>query len=293
VYDDTIYSSGVPAYTYHTDYYHNGINYDSSITIQTTLATNTTTTNFKSYTHQNALNQTDTLWYVYYNGSGTYSSTSKDVTTYNANNLLDSMIFYTSQAPTWYKAAKREYTYNANNQKIKLIINGFDQLSQQYQPMARDEYIRTNGVEMDTIYTQLWNTGFSVYDTTVKKGYIYTAGHLSKIYTFTRETVTNNWIPNPYAAINNYYYNIPLSIGHIQKEKSKLTLYPNPASNELHILEDFQQVAYSILSTDGKLMQHGILNDQNLISIEFIAKGAYFLILETNGQTISRMFHKQ
>jgi hypothetical protein len=323
VYDDTIYGSGVPAYAYHVDYYHNGINYDSSISKQTTFATNTTITNQRTYFHQNALNQLDTFWYVYYNQTGAYTSTSKQSISYNANNLnlatysysstdsinyipdsrveyfynannlLDSMVFYAYQTSIWYKVGKRDYTYNANNQKTRMIYFGFDQLSQQYVPTARDEYLRTNGIEMDTLYSQLWSSGFSVYDTTVKRGYNYTAGHLIKLFSYTKDAVTKNWIPDPYGSIINYYYNIPLSVGHIQKEKSNLTLYPNPASNELHILEDFQQAAYSILSTDGKLIQHGILNDQNRISIESIAKGGYFLILEPNGQTISRMFHKQ
>jgi hypothetical protein len=83
-----------------------------------------------------------------------------------------------------------------------------------------------------------------------------------------------------------------LSVGNTQKESTRLTLYPNPVSNELHILENFPQASYSIISTDGKLIRHGILNAQHQISIESISKGSYFLILETNGQTISRTFQK-
>lgn len=323
VYRDTIYGGSIPLYSNKIDYYHNGINYDSSISKQTNFSTNTTITNQRTYFHQNALNQLDTFWYVYYNQTGAYTSTSKQSISYNANNLnlatysysstdsinyipdsrveyfynannlLDSMVFYAYQTSIWYKVGKRDYTYNANNQKTRMIFYGFDQSSQQYQPTARDEYLRTNGIEMDTLYSQLWSTGLSVYDTTVKRGYKYTAGHLIKLFSYTKDAITKNWIPDPYGSIINYYYDIPLSVGHIQKEKSNLTLYPNPASHELHILEDFQQAAYSILSTDGKLIQHGILHDQNRISIESIAKGGYFLILETNGQTISRMFHKQ
>jgi hypothetical protein len=322
VYRDTIYGGSIPLYSNKVDYFHNGIHYDSSISKQTVISTNTTITNQRTYYHQNALNQLDTFWYVYYNQSGAYTSTSKQTVTYNANNLtlatysysssdsinyipdsridyfygptnlLDSMVVFVYQANMWYKAGKREYTYNANNQKIKMEYKGFNQVSQQYEPTARDEYVRSNGVEMDSLYSQLWSSGFNVYDTTVKKGYIYSANLLTKVYTFTKDAITKNWIPNPYGAINNYYYDMVLSVGNTQKESTRLTLYPNPVSNELHILENFPQASYSIISTDGKLIRHGILNAQHQISIESISKGSYFLILETNGQTISRTFQK-
>jgi hypothetical protein len=69
------------------------------------------------------------------------------------------MVFYAYQTSIWYKVGKRDYTYNANNQKTRMIFYGFDQSNQQYQPTARDEYLRTNGIEMDTLYSQLWSTG--------------------------------------------------------------------------------------------------------------------------------------
>ncbi|MBK8328990.1 MAG: hypothetical protein IPL09_05860 [Bacteroidetes bacterium] len=46
------------------------------------------------------------------------------------------------------------------------------------QMTARDEYVRNNNIQMDTLYSQLWNQANAKYDTTVKMGYKYQSGLL-------------------------------------------------------------------------------------------------------------------
>lgn len=321
-YDDTIYNSGTAAYAYHTDYYHNGNNYDSSITKQTTFPSNNTVITYKYYYHQNAQNLIDTLLAVYFNASGAYTSSSKQGNIYNANNdiltnytynstdsinytpdtrvdyyygatnLLDSMVVFAYQTNTWIKVGKRNYLYNASNQKTTMEYKGFDALTNTYQAVVRDQYLRNNGIQMDSLYSQLWSTGNLKYDTTVKRGFVYSNGLLTKAYSYNYDVVTSTWKPNAYGAIHNYYYDMPQAVENINKEKVVLRFYPNPVNDKLHFVDKYNNASYSILSTDGKVIQHGIIDNTNSISTESLAKGSYIIILETSDNTSSSIFMK-
>lgn len=321
-YDDTVYGGGTPAYSYHIDYYHNGTNYDSSISTQTTYPTNISVIGSKNYFHQNAQNMIDTFWAVYFNSAGVYSSSSKQVTTYNANNLqlstynysssdsinynpdsridfyygatnlLDSMIVFMYQSNTWLKAGKREYVYNASNQKTIMEYFNFDPNTNTYQPAIRDQYTRNNGTQIDTLYSQSWSSGFLKYDTTVKRGYIYASGLLHKVYSYSYNMINSTWTPNPYGAIDNYYYDMPQAVENINKEKAVLRFYPNPVNDKLHFVDKYNNASYSILSTDGKVIHHGIIDNSNSISTESLSNGSYILILETSDNTSSSIFMK-
>jgi hypothetical protein len=321
-YDDTIYNSGTPSFAYHTDYYHNGTNYDSSITKQTTFTSNNTVIPYKYFYHQNAQNLIDTLWSVYFNASGVYTSSSKQGNTYNANNdilsnytynstdsinytpdsrvdyyygatnLLDSMVVFAYQTNTWIKVGKRNYLYNASNQKTTMEYKGFDALTNTYQAVVRDQYLRNNGIQMDSLYSQLWSTGNLKYDTTVKRGFIYSNGLLTKAYSYNYDVVTSTWKPNPYGAIHNYYYDVPQDVEHVTKEKTTLRIYPNPVKDNLYFVENYKHATYTVLSTDGKLLLHGMLDNNNSISTKTLSHGSYILMLETNDDTSSTIFMK-
>jgi hypothetical protein len=56
VYRDTIYGGSIPLYSNKIDYYHNGINYDSSISKQTNFSTNTTITNVPIFIKMRSIN---------------------------------------------------------------------------------------------------------------------------------------------------------------------------------------------------------------------------------------------
>lgn len=322
-YDDTIYGGGVPAYAYHMDYYYNGSNYDSIITRQTTFPAATTISNYKQYFHQNAQNLIDTSWAISFNGVGAYSSSSKQVTLYNASNLtestysyssndsinytpgsridyfygpanrLDSMVVFLYQPPNWVKAGRREYVYNASNQKIKVEYKNINQATMAYVPVSRDEYIRSNGTQMDSLFSQLWSSGSMKYDTTVKRGYIHSGNLLTKMYSWNYNVPTSTWVPNPYGWISNYYYDVVSSVNGVAEKKNGLTLYPNPVVNELRWLENYSDAAYSVLASDGRLVLKGQTGDRPFISTESLPSGTYILLLESEDATQSTIFVKQ
>jgi len=73
----------------------------------------------------------------------------------------------------------------------------------------------------------LWSSGLNVFDTTVKMGYQYQAGLLTRSNGYTRNTTTGQWQPNPYGAIHNFYYDvIPNRVE--ETALNALAIFPNP-----------------------------------------------------------------
>lgn len=323
-YHDSIYnSSGVGLYSNQVNYYHNGTNYDSSIHRQTVLATSTTYINMKQYFHQDAQNNIDTFWSIYLGPGGTYSSSNKQVSVYNANNLItqnysynssdsvnytpssrldyfytannliDSMEAFAYVAPNWVKVGARHYTYNSSNERIKMEYRHYDAATQVYTPLNREEYLRLNGTLIDTLYSQLWNSGFSKYDTTVKRGYIIQGGLLKHMYSYVYDVPNSQWIYNPYGALFNYYYDMVIDKLPTYTSKSVFSLYPNPSRNSLSLQPVMPDAQYSIIGLDGKLVAHGTIDDRNTIPIHTLTKGSYFLFIDNGESTASQMFIKQ
>jgi len=59
----------------------------------------------------------------------------------------------------------------------------------------------------------------------------------------------------------------------------KLTIYPNPVSNELHVIGDLEgDEIYQLIGADGKLMQAGKLVET--INVNMIPEGFYILRVE-------------
>lgn len=323
LYIDTINdANGNNVYSFKTEYFHNGTNYDSSITWQTVFSPFSTTLNGRDYYHQNGQNLIDTFWSIYFT-AGAYSSSYKQVSLYNANNdlsmvysyqsadsinytptsryeyfyspsnLLDSMVFYAYNGGTWYKTGVRIYTYNASNARIKMELININALTQVYTNSARDEYVRVNGTHLDSLYSELWNAGLNKYDTTVKRGYLVQSGLIRKVYSYNYDVLGSKWIFDPYGALRNYYYDVELSTANQTKASTAISLFPNPTQHTLHINPPQPGARYSILSTDGKLISQGFVQDNNKIETGSLSTGAYILLLDIDNSTLSQTFIKR
>lgn len=306
---------GANTYLYQTDYYFNGLQLDSSIGIYTDVITNNTYKYYNTFYHYNGLNQMDTTWTVFFTNLGVYSSSVKQVNIYsgnniseiveyqsqdsvtytldgktnyyyNGNNTTDSVVYFQWLAPTWYKVGKNEFTYNANNQKVRKENFGFNNVTQTYVETARDQYLRTNNTQIDTLYSQLWNQGTASYDTTIKNGYNYQSSLLVQAYGFKKD-LGSVWEPNPYNAIRNYYYDmIPSHLSEIKQKRNGIALYPNPVEHLLTIQKECPGAKYAISTFDGKYVQSGLVDTKNQISVENLSEGTYTILIE-DGKSIS------
>jgi hypothetical protein len=302
-------------------YYYTGNRLDSSNSLFTNFQTVQTYHDYITFYHYDALNQMDTAWVIYRNASG-FSSSYRYEYTYYPNNLLQTITVHTSSdsvnytpdnqqtyyynsqdlndsivysswfSNTWYTAAKNVFTYNSNKQQIQKDYLGFDNTTQLYSPSARDVYLRTNGIFRDTLYGMLWSSGLNVFDTTVKMGYQYQAGLLTRSNGYTRNTTTGQWQPNPYGAIHNFYYDMmPNRVE--ETALNALAIFPNPVENILNIHGDWSGANYVIYSMNGAPVLSGKLNAQQRIQVQSIPGGMYFVALELDKKMIRTSFLKQ
>ncbi len=79
-----------------------------------------------------------------------------------------------------------------------------------------------------------------------------------------------------------------------QKIIPNLSVYPNPASEEIHIEYDNSIQAYLIIDPYGNvLLEGGVLPEGvNTLIIEHLSNGVYFLHLQTESKTLKETFIK-
>ncbi len=75
--------------------------------------------------------------------------------------------------------------------------------------------------------------------------------------------------------------------------KDKLTIYPNPATNELYV--KFEEQKFNIIITDvaGRILKSQIYNNNTALNISTLSKGTYFLtVVGKNSIKASNFFFK-
>ncbi|HPI53068.1 MAG TPA: T9SS type A sorting domain-containing protein [Chitinophagaceae bacterium] len=307
-YQSHLYNNNVYFLYTNTDYYRTGNLLDSAISQSTTISTGNTNTDAKYTYHYNGLNLNDTTWNVYFS-NGVYSMSQKNVTSYTASNniaeiiyfessdsinytpdsktnffyssagVMDSSVFYTWYMNAWYKVGKNVFTNNSNQQPILKEYMYYDNTTMIYSTTTKEVYMRNNGIQRDSMFSMTWNQANMQFDTTVKYGYRYQSNLLTQSYGFTLNPTTLQWQPDPYSAINNYYYNeIPSSTNDIHSDKAfSLTVFPNPAETHITLKGDWQQKTYFIYTPQGQLVQTGTVSENQQVPVQLLSSGHYII----------------
>lgn len=321
-YRDTVLdSNGIPFFSNTNVYYYTGALLDSIYRNITMYSPSNAYTSMKQYYSYNASNKMDTSWNIYLNSSGNFASSNRQTYLYNvsnldsivydyestdsitytpdqrtqyyysANGLIDSMIISMFVSNSWVRVAGRQYVYNASNERVLMNYIGISPTNV-YSITSKDEYLRMNGTKLDTIYSSLWNSGFNKFDTTIKFGCVINNGLLERNYGYTYHVPTSTWKPYASGAIINYYYNITTGFTHTNESETKLILYPNPVSNVLHFNQTLIGKRFTIIASDGRMVQNGFIESKNTISTSNLTKGIYHVIIDGDKETYSQTFYK-
>jgi hypothetical protein len=78
-----------------------------------------------------------------------------------------------------------------------------------------------------------------------------------------------------------------------QLQAANITVYPNPANNELFISAENASIAHIYTIVGKQVLQQNIANGENKLSIAHLAKGVYLLQLETETGTVTGRFVKE
>lgn len=71
--------------------------------------------------------------------------------------------------------------------------------------------------------------------------------------------------------------NFVLSIGNFNTQENKITIFPNPSSNYLNIINASNQIEYEIYDLLGKKVSERLMQENNQIDIRNLENGVYFI----------------
>ena len=64
----------------------------------------------------------------------------------------------------------------------------------------------------------------------------------------------------------------------------EMTIYPNPAKDVINVKTNVQRYEYQLINSAGQVVMNGVLSGEDVISVENINNGIYFLKVIANGE---------
>lgn len=139
----------------------------------------------------------------------------------------------------------------------------------------------TRNAEIATIPSSLilyykCNEGMAYYDNWLTYQFVDATGngHTGDMYNMNRFGACSNWIDS--------VPNGTLSVDGFENTATKLSLYPNPATNFVQVNGLKASEKYTVYNTIGAQVKTGTVDNNSVIMITDLAKGMYFLKLEDN-----------
>jgi len=130
-------------------------------------------------------------------------------------------------------------------------------------------------------------SGTPVYDTAYGLTYFWFAtGYPIPLLAMSNPSTTSNPVQI------NMYTQFPLTVNSLSNAINKVTAYPNPASNEVHVSGIIENTSYSINNLQGNCLLNGIINEVSpIINITELQPGFYILYLtnELGNKTILKL----
>jgi len=92
--------------------------------------------------------------------------------------------------------------------------------------------------------------------------------------------IKTEFIVMPEKFQNQEYGHVPVGIPDLpqQKQEKIFNVYPNPATNNLHVeLIDLETAYYTIYDVAGQIIQKGIINKHTNINVQNLSTGMYYI----------------
>ncbi len=85
---------------------------------------------------------------------------------------------------------------------------------------------------------------------------------------------------------------VPTTLSVPENLLPEFLVYPNPVNEVLHLMHNYETVAYTLFALDGRTIEKGKLNNQE-INVATLPSGVYLLRLQTEDKTAVRKFIKR
>jgi len=187
---------------------------------------------------------------------------------YNDGNL-DSMISYQWETMNWIESHKYKYEYDEN--KNMIVSEGYN--------WENDDWVESDRQE------HCYDLSYSKKDLVVPPDMNMNNKKIEeKSYLWDGK----DWIVNN---VVKYYWSEKEinGIDDLKQTFSSVTIYPNPASSEIHILSDTKEITdYVIYNSIGQTVMYGTLQDNFTINISGLQSGIYIIRIKADHKVISK-----
>lgn len=202
-------------------------------------------------------------------GSGTLSNNERKTYTYNVNNELQTYTLakWDDIIKTWVNSKYFEYSYTSNTLTSAMEYNwngsSWDKYSQHI-------YTYTSSGDKTSELLQLWN-GNSFVNNTLETRVYNTYGLLESVTTAHWNTISASWEYNNSNTQLRYYYEYysPTKVNTVNTDADDITVFPNPAVNEVSITlhsQHPQETSITIYNNIGVCVYQTTVPQSNTIS---------------------------
>jgi hypothetical protein len=223
-------------------------------------------------------------------GSMTWLNSGRDYYSYNANSLLAEYLYQYWDGASWVNYYKYLYSYDENGNRTSLVnMRWYNDTWTKYS--ERTYTYNANGDETDYTYISYdYTTGLINYGYNYTYSYDFNNLNTRYIYRYW-DTDINAWRNS---SLTNYYYSLHNSSGLNEPGADFANVYPNPASNELHVSNLHPNYIISVCDVAGNiLISKKALSSIEKIDISNLSRGIYLLKIFDNKLIRTKKFVKQ
>lgn len=209
----------------------------------------------------------------------------------NGNNMIEKMSQHWDGF-SWINEDKEEYSYDGNGNLIKVIISDWD--NDIWNKVSKLILEYENGNRAGHIYS-IWDQANSEYWEAFKIEYTYNSfGQLKNLIGL--ENLGADFEPSNGAPLVEFEYEEyegPIAVTELE---NNFEIYPNPTKNEIIIESEsilFDEIR--IVDITGKTLFHNvdpILSKKNIINIEHLKTGLYYIILKKGDKVQTKSIEK-
>jgi hypothetical protein len=191
---------------------------------------------------------------------------------------------------SWVNSSRTTYTYNASNKVLTETAENWVSGNWQGSTLITNTYDGSSYLTSSLL--QNWDTGTSSWKNKTKDTHTNNTDGTPSVVVYQDWDGVSSWVDTDRAT---YTYGgttlVPES-----KFTSKITVYPNPASEMIRIETDdyINGSTYSIMDQSGKVVLKGRLTGSNsTVNISSLTNGVYFLQVGKKGQSSFKLIKNQ
>ena len=239
------------------------------------------------------------------NGNGTnWTNNNKSLWTYNEDGSIATMTNQMWNGSAWQNQSISHYTYSDAGKVTHILMENWNADNGTWQTYLQQNYTLNNAGEPTEILMQLYDTAGEIWTDYSKQTNTYTGGQLSYYLVEIRvggnwvnstevnrafdgqgrvtQEIYNIWNGNGWGASSRITYTYGV-LGLNEFNRPGLSVYPNPASDILHI--SGADILKTVSAYDIQGRAFGLTRDNDAVNVSALPAGVYILNAETESGT--------